>query len=76
MTLNGYYAFYDPWDRVGAMCRDEPPLPPVDVSSLEVTADPDRLVPNGSDTAWITAAARNAAAGRLRARILYSRRRF
>ena len=41
VRLNGA-PLYDPWDRTGATCRDEPPVPPVDVSSLEVTADPDQ----------------------------------
>jgi hypothetical protein len=64
VTLNGAsYALWDPFDRTGAACRDEPPPPPVDVSELEVTTDPDRLVPNGTATAWISAYARGAGGG-------------
>ena len=58
VRLNGYYAYYDPWDRTGTMCLNEPPPPPVQVASLELTAQPDKLIPNGRSSTTITARAR------------------
>ncbi len=39
-------------------CRTEPP--PLDVSTVTVSADPDGVIPNGTATTWITAEARDA----------------
>ena len=54
-------ADYDPWDRAGAMCMDRPPPPPVTVASLELTANPEKLIPDGIAMAEITVRARDAA---------------